>query len=401
MIIKKHNVKNIVLLSLIFFVVSFISVVYSALNTNMYIDGNAILRVDSDIRITDLKLSNSTSGGYEVYNSKYAKDSITNGILLPNNDSTITYVVKITNKGNQKYIINNIAIESSNNDNISFETNYSSDQVIEANSSKEIEITYKTKLGSENKSDIILKFSFAKVFTITFDANNGTVSPLNKTVIENSTYGDLPIPTKTGYIFLGWYTNKEFGEKIESTTKVTITNNQTLYAKWENKDINVYLYNGDYVFDGTNYIDTGVYLFSEENINKDFDISFEIKKRDTTTNLSTMVSAMDETDSPWPGIVYRVRSGNEDQFGANASSTTKIEKNYQKINVDKVSIKRVNNIVYISFNNGFDTRLLDVSSMLSNPFDIPVTFGSSIDANGNPFRYFTGTLSNIRIYVFD
>ena len=137
MIIKKHNVKNIVLLSLIFFVVSFISVVYSALNTNMYIDGNAILRVDSDIRITDLKLLNATSGGYEVYNSKYAKDSITNGILLPNNDSTITYVVKITNKGNQRYIINNIAIESSNNDNISFETNYSNDQVIEANSSKE------------------------------------------------------------------------------------------------------------------------------------------------------------------------------------------------------------------------------------------------------------------------
>ena len=95
MIIKKHNVKNIVLLSLIFFVVSFISVVYSALNTNMYIDGNAILRVDSDIRITDLKLLNATSGGYEVYNSKYAKDSITNGILLPNNDSTINSYLKL------------------------------------------------------------------------------------------------------------------------------------------------------------------------------------------------------------------------------------------------------------------------------------------------------------------
>lgn len=397
MIIKKHNVKNIVLLSLIFFVVSFISVVYSALNTNMYIDGNAILRVDSDIRITDLKLSNSTSGGYEVYNSKYAKDSITNGILLPNNDSTITYVVKITNKGNQKYIINNIAIESSNNDNISFETNYSSDQVIEANSSKEIEITYKTKLGSENKSDIILKFSFAKVFTITFDANNGTVSPLNKTVIENSTYGDLPIPTKTGYIFLGWYTNKEFGEKIESTTKVTITNNQTLYAKWENKDINVYLYNGDYVFDGTNYIDTGIYLFSEENINKDFDISFEIKKRDTTTNLSTMISVMDESDSPWPGIVYRVKNGKEDQLGVNASSSVKTERNYQNSDINKVSIKRVNNIAYISFNDGFETKLLDLSSMLSNPFDVPATFGASLDGNLNPFRYFTGTLSNMSI----
>ena len=50
--------------------------------------------------------SNFTSN-ISIINSKYAKDSITNGISLPNNDSTITYVVKITNIGNQQYIINN------------------------------------------------------------------------------------------------------------------------------------------------------------------------------------------------------------------------------------------------------------------------------------------------------
>ena len=40
-------------------------------------------------------------------------------------------------------------------------------------------------------------------------------------------------------------------------------------------------YNQLLVFDGTNYIDTGVRLFTKETIDKDFDISFEIVSRDT------------------------------------------------------------------------------------------------------------------------
>lgn len=47
------------------------------------------------------------------------------------------------------------------------------------------------------------------------------------------TYGKLPIPMKTGYSFLGWYTEQENGIKIENNTKVELTNNQTLYAHWK------------------------------------------------------------------------------------------------------------------------------------------------------------------------
>ena len=49
----------------------------------------------------------------------------------------------------------------------------------------------------------------------------------------NGTYGELPVPTYTGYVFKGWYTSATDGTKIEESTPVTITENQTLYAQWK------------------------------------------------------------------------------------------------------------------------------------------------------------------------
>ena len=51
-------------------------------------------------------------------------------------------------------------------------------------------------------------------------------------VIYNSTYGNIPTPTRTGYTFLGWYTDKNGETKIDSTSKCVIANNHTLYARW-------------------------------------------------------------------------------------------------------------------------------------------------------------------------
>lgn len=73
----------------------------------------------------------------------------------------------------------------------------------------------------------------AKTFTVTFNANGGTTSTASKTVTYGSTYGTLPTPTYTGYSFLGWYTATSGGTKITSSTTVSITANQTLYAQWE------------------------------------------------------------------------------------------------------------------------------------------------------------------------
>lgn len=71
--------------------------------------------------------------------------------------------------------------------------------------------------------------------TCIFDPNGGTVSPTSKTVVYGGNYNRneiLPVPTWKGYVFLGWYTEKNGGVQVTDTTKVTITKNHTLYAHW-------------------------------------------------------------------------------------------------------------------------------------------------------------------------
>ena len=66
----------------------------------------------------------------------------------------------------------------------------------------------------------------ANTYTITFNANGGQTSTSSKKVTYGSTYGDLPVPTYSGYTFLGWYTSATGGTNV-------ITSNQTLYAQWK------------------------------------------------------------------------------------------------------------------------------------------------------------------------
>lgn len=73
----------------------------------------------------------------------------------------------------------------------------------------------------------------ANTYTVTFNSNGGTTpSPTSKTVTYNSTYGTLPTVTRTGYTFAGWYTAASGGTQVTSSTTVTITAAQTLYAHW-------------------------------------------------------------------------------------------------------------------------------------------------------------------------
>lgn len=72
----------------------------------------------------------------------------------------------------------------------------------------------------------------AKEYTVTFDANGGTVATGSKQVSQNGTYGELPTPTRTGCLFDGWYTTADGGSKITADSLVEITANQILYAHW-------------------------------------------------------------------------------------------------------------------------------------------------------------------------
>ena len=68
-------------------------------------------------------------------------------------------------------------------------------------------------------------------YTITYNANGGSVSPSTTTRTHGSTLGSLPTPSKTNYRFLGWYTAVNGGTKVSTST--TVTSNMTLYAHWE------------------------------------------------------------------------------------------------------------------------------------------------------------------------
>ena len=68
-------------------------------------------------------------------------------------------------------------------------------------------------------------------YTITFDPNGGTLDDgTTKSIVAGSTLGDLPIPTRTNYVFDGWYTGRTDGEPVTSITIPTQTT--TYYAHW-------------------------------------------------------------------------------------------------------------------------------------------------------------------------
>lgn len=104
-----------------------------------------------------------------------------------------------------------------------------------------------------------------KSYTVTYNANGGSVSPASKKVSAtfknwntkkdgtgttytpgqqittnvdmtlyaqwtNPTMGTLPTPTRSGYVFDGWYTAASGGTKVTSST--TVSSNITIYTHW-------------------------------------------------------------------------------------------------------------------------------------------------------------------------
>ena len=67
-------------------------------------------------------------------------------------------------------------------------------------------------------------------YTLTYNANGGTVSPTSNSLKKGATLGTLPTPTRSGYTFNGWYTAANGGSKVGSST--TINGNMTIYAHW-------------------------------------------------------------------------------------------------------------------------------------------------------------------------
>lgn len=80
---------------------------------------------------------------------------------------------------------------------------------------------------------VVWKKIDASTYTITFDANGGTVTPSKMITQNDGTLSSLPTPTRNGYTFKGWYTSANGGVKVNENE--VYSKDTTLYAKWEKK----------------------------------------------------------------------------------------------------------------------------------------------------------------------
>lgn len=90
------------------------------------------------------------------------------------------------------------------------------------------------KIIVTGKRDVTAVFEL-KSYTVTWNANGGTVSPASVSKTHGSTLGTLPTPTRAAtagysYTFAGWFTAASGGTQISTTT--TVTGNVTYYAHW-------------------------------------------------------------------------------------------------------------------------------------------------------------------------
>ena len=70
--------------------------------------------------------------------------------------------------------------------------------------------------------------------TVTFDTDGGT-SISNRTIVDGCTTNKPNNPTKTGYIFGGWYTDNTYTTEFNFSNAITA--DTTIYAKWNSASI--------------------------------------------------------------------------------------------------------------------------------------------------------------------
>ena len=136
-------------------------------------------------------------------------------------------------------------------------------------------------------------------------------------------------------------------------------------------------------FDGTNYIDTGVYLFSEENINRDFEVVIEDLYGNYETGSRTIVCA--KYDSEAIGFLIRLN----DSTSITYNGTISMKASYN----NNITIRRINGDITCE------------GSIINNPrvkftnevHQHPLVLGCALQDDGTPYRYATGTIGHITV----
>ena len=70
-------------------------------------------------------------------------------------------------------------------------------------------------------------------FAITFNANGGNVTESDRVAYCGTAIGELPVPERDYYTFVGWFTAESEGNPVTEETTFETADDITLYAHWE------------------------------------------------------------------------------------------------------------------------------------------------------------------------
>ena len=144
-------------------------------------------------------------------------------------------------KGNLTFLLSSLEVEGVS---ISWESNKtdvikitgSRGEVTRGTEDVEVELTATIKIGKQTQKitytiTVIKKDVVNEEFEVVFESNGG--SPVNKVkVVEGQLLSKPADPTRNGYIFSGWTKDANL-QNLWNFTTDKVTQNLTLYAKWE------------------------------------------------------------------------------------------------------------------------------------------------------------------------
>ena len=256
---------------------------------------------------------------------------------------------------------------------------------------------------------------YGQGYNIFYYPNNGD-SIIADSVVQNQSLGSFPTvenndcTSSTGdyetrgcsyyYKFEGWYLEPNFLTQVNETYVPQADTN--LFAKW-NK---VYFSQDETLTcDGTNYLDTGVQMFNQLNADKDFIVKFTVDENNGYTSASgvdrgSIFVDMREGSEPFPGVQFF--TNNSGVYTMNINTTGKKVKNSNTgyVTGQSVVIKKINGIVYYSYNGGNDVQINNFSNF-NTYFDNAASFCAGINPQGSRYRFFKGKISDMSVELID
>ncbi len=85
---------------------------------------------------------------------------------------------------------------------------------------------------TENKALSLCAQWAAATYTVTFNSNGSAAADTTARFKYGTVYSSLPVISRRGYTFLGWYTSPKSGTKINEGGTVSITADSVFYAHW-------------------------------------------------------------------------------------------------------------------------------------------------------------------------